>query len=68
MLVLTRKVGEEIVIPGCRVSIGIVRIVGKRVRLGITAPPEVAVHRRETAIRICDPGAPPSGATRPSDV
>jgi carbon storage regulator len=47
MLVLTRKTGEEIVLPEHGVTIGVVAIGGKRVRLGISAPFDVPVHRRE---------------------
>lgn len=64
MLVLSRKVGEEIVLPDCGVSIGIMRVSGKRVSLGITAPPEVVVHRRETAQRMTSSGAPSSCSKR----
>jgi carbon storage regulator len=47
MLVLSRKLGEKIVIPGLDVEIAVVAIKGKAVRLGITAPAEVAVRRQE---------------------
>jgi carbon storage regulator len=47
MLVLSRKVGERIVVPEYRLTITIVAIEGNKVRLGISAPPEVAVHREE---------------------
>jgi carbon storage regulator len=46
MLVLTRKVGEQIVVSG-DIRITIVAIRGDRVRLGITAPSETVVDRRE---------------------
>jgi carbon storage regulator len=46
MLVLTRKVGEEIIIDE-DIRITIVGIRGDRVRLGITAPREKVVDRRE---------------------
>jgi carbon storage regulator CsrA len=47
MLVLSRKAGEEIVLPDCGVTIGVIRVAGKRVRLGIKAPPEITVRRNE---------------------
>ncbi|HKI38581.1 MAG TPA: carbon storage regulator CsrA [Gemmataceae bacterium] len=46
MLVLTRKVGEEIVI-GDNIHLTVVAIRGDRVRLGISAPEEVVVDRQE---------------------
>jgi carbon storage regulator len=46
MLVLTRKVGEEIVI-GTNIRITVVAIKGEKVRLGIAAPKEVVVDRGE---------------------
>jgi carbon storage regulator len=46
MLVLSRKKNEQIVIGG-DITIVIVEIRGDKVRLGIEAPKEVTVHRRE---------------------
>jgi carbon storage regulator len=46
MLVLSRKVGEKIVIDGC-ITVEIVAVNGNKVRLGITAPPEVRIDREE---------------------
>jgi carbon storage regulator len=46
MLVLSRKVGEEIVI-GNNVRITVVEIRGGKVRIGITAPENVTVDRQE---------------------
>jgi carbon storage regulator len=51
MLVLTRKLGEEIVIDG-GIRITIVAVKGDRVRVGITAPPEVRVDREEVHQRV----------------
>jgi carbon storage regulator len=47
MLVLSRKFGERIVIPECGLSIAVVAIDGKTVRLGISAPAEVNIYREE---------------------
>jgi carbon storage regulator len=52
MLVLARKLGEEIVIPALNVTIRLVEVRGDKVRLGIDAPPVVAVHRKEVWDRI----------------
>jgi carbon storage regulator len=46
MLVLSRKKNESIVVNG-NVTIVVVEIRGDKVRLGIEAPAEVPVHRRE---------------------
>jgi len=47
MLVLSRKKNESLVIDGGRIVIEVVEIRGDKVRLGIEAPPEISVHRRE---------------------
>lgn len=52
MLVLSRRVNEKIVLPTHRVEVKVLRVDHNRVRLGITAPPEVSVRRRELAGRI----------------
>ena len=46
MLVLTRKLNEQIMV-GDNVVITVVDIRGDKVRLGIDAPRDVPVHRRE---------------------
>jgi len=46
MLVLTRRIGEEIVIAG-DIRLTVVAVNGQRVRLGITAPSSVSVARME---------------------
>lgn len=48
MLVLTRTRGERIAI-GEDIVIEVLDIIGNKVRLGISAPPEVPVHRTEVA-------------------
>ena len=49
MLVLTRKIGESIQI-GENVTIEVLEMQGGRVRLGITAPPDIDVHRSELLV------------------
>ena len=46
MLVLTRKINESIIIND-EVSVVVVEVRGDRVRLGIEAPKDVSVHRKE---------------------
>jgi carbon storage regulator len=51
MLILSRKLGESIVIDG-RIIVKIVRLDGDLVKLGIEAPAEVPVHRQEVYVEI----------------
>lgn len=46
MLILSRKIGESIVIDG-RIHVKIVRVEGEVVKVGIEAPADVPVHREE---------------------
>jgi carbon storage regulator len=46
MLVLSRKVGEKVVIDGC-ITVTVVAVDGNKIRLGITAPPDVRIDREE---------------------
>jgi carbon storage regulator len=52
MLVLTRRIGQQIVLPGCGVTIDIVGVTKSQVRIGIEAPSDVPVYRREILDRI----------------
>ena len=47
MLVLSRKVREQICLPGLDVVVTVLEVRGGKVRLGITAPDEIAVFREE---------------------
>jgi carbon storage regulator len=51
LLILTRRVGETLNI-GDDVSLTVLGIKGNQVRIGIKAPPDVAVHREEVAERL----------------
>jgi carbon storage regulator len=51
MLVLTRHVGEKIII-GDEVEVAVVGVKGQSVRLGIKAPSDISVHRQEIYDRI----------------
>jgi len=46
MLILTRRVGETLMI-GDNVSVTVLRVKGNQVRLGVNAPKDVSVHREE---------------------
>ena len=53
MLVLSRKLGERIVVPEINLTLTVVAIEGNQVRLGITAPTEIGVYREELWNRVC---------------
>ncbi|MBA2132319.1 carbon storage regulator CsrA [Capillibacterium thermochitinicola] len=51
MLVLTRKINESIII-GDDVKVTVVEIKGEQVKLGISAPKRISVHREEVYLEI----------------
>jgi carbon storage regulator len=51
MLILTRRVGETVVI-GDNVTVAIIGVKGSQIRIGINAPKDVTVHREEIYERI----------------
>jgi len=50
MLVLSRKQGESLVLPASNITIKVLRVTSNKVRIGISAPPAIEVHRQE----VCD--------------
>lgn len=51
MLILTRKVGETIVI-GDDIRVSVLSVQGNQVRVGVAAPRDIVVHREEIYDRI----------------
>jgi carbon storage regulator len=51
MLILTRRVGESVMI-GHEVTVTVLGVKGNQVRIGVNAPKSVAVHREEIYERI----------------
>jgi len=51
MLILTRRVGETVMI-GSDVTVTVLGVKGNQVRVGVNAPRDVAVHREEIFERI----------------
>ena len=53
MLILTRRVGEKLMI-GDEISVTILGVKGNQVRIGVHAPSNVSIHREEIYDRIQD--------------
>jgi carbon storage regulator len=51
MLILTRRVGEVLVING-NIKVTVLSVKGNQVRVGVDAPKEVSVHREEIQDRV----------------
>jgi len=63
MLILARKVGQHIVIAG-EIEITVLEVRGDQVRLGITAPRSIAVHRKELLEQVAAENVKAAGAAQ----
>ena len=52
MLVLSRKVGEQIVVPDYGITLTVLKVEGGKVRLGISAGEDVLIYREEVLNRL----------------
>ena len=64
MLILTRRVGEKLMI-GDDISVTILGVKGNQVRIGVHAPSDVEIHREEIYARVRQERA---SSSAPSDV
>lgn len=64
MLVLTRSVGERLIIGDGEIKLTILDVRGNQVRLGIDAPKNIAVHREEIFLRIQEEDVPATDTKR----
>lgn len=66
MLVLSRKVGERILI-GDSISVTVVRVTGGGVRIGIEAPAELPVIREELKKSLAELEPGPASSSQPTE-
>ena len=69
MLVLTRAVGERLIIgDDAEIVLSILDVRGNQVRVGIDAPKSVAVHREEIYMRIKSGEIQPDAKAKPEKI
>ena len=67
MLVITRKMDQSVIIDGT-IEVMVIGLSKEGVRLGITAPKEVQVHRREVFDAIAEANRAATAPARPADL
>ena len=67
MLILTRKVGEAIVIAE-HITVKLLEIKGSQIKLGIEDPSHIAIHREEVLSRIRDENRKAAASEAPTDL
>ena len=63
MLVFTRKIGQQVVMPEQGITIDVMNVGKTHVRLGISAPADIPVHRREVWDRAQGAGSGPQASS-----
>jgi carbon storage regulator len=64
MLILSRKVGERVLI-GEGIVVQVLEVYGRRVRLGIEAPGDITIRREELPVVLETPSACPGAPRKP---
>ncbi len=70
MLILSRKVGEAVVVTE-KVTVRLLEIKGGQIKLGVEAPSDMAIHREEVFLRIVEENkkaASSTSSTQPADL
>jgi carbon storage regulator len=67
MLILTRKVGEAIVI-GDNVTVKLLEMKGGQVKLGVDAPDNITINREEVYLRILEENKKAAVQAEPNDL
>lgn len=67
MLVLTRKLGQSIQI-GDNIEVKIVAIEGDQIKLGINAPRDIDIHRKEIYLAIQEENSQAAAGNLPNDI
>ncbi len=55
MLVLSRRLKEKIVFPDLNITVQVLSVKGRAIRLGIEAPRHVSIHREEVLRKLESP-------------